>query len=147
MLLAFKPFYFDCVNETLLSYYSSELEWPNRIVTAPCKKHSYFSPIEDCTCGMTSTLSLVYAKHFYVFPGKDSDSIVPVLATVQVLGKAIIEDDLVRSWGVFLYSIVLPKYGGPPYDKIAKATLDKYRARISSVPVAIEMVVIRKSNL
>lgn len=110
-LLAFKMFLLELKRMQLYTYpyATDEWRWPYAtVVTSPCDRH--YEPVSNCTCGVLSTVnieSLLEQRDEFESP-VEIDGFIPLLGTVQLLGKIVQDGCDLRSWGAFLWGLIKP---------------------------------------
>lgn len=120
LLLAYKPFWIGR-GGTIHPYLLPHIEWDiDSIVTSPCH-YGHETPVGGCTCGILSFLSykdLANIEEAHPFPALQTDEEVdnylknapiPVIGIIQVLGEFTREENVLRSWGGFIWGFVRPQ--------------------------------------
>jgi hypothetical protein len=107
-LLAFKPFLFNTRVSTLHPFTLPDYVWPShKVITSPCGWHT--EPENGCTCGVYSTIDIEEVDRFVSCTiDTQVSELLPLMGVVQVLGKTLVEDLTLRSWGAYLWGIVYP---------------------------------------
>jgi hypothetical protein len=127
MILTFKPFLYYREEFRLTPENLPDSRWPRltKVVTY-CEHHDQEDiPATNCNCGVYSTIDLdkvnaVYEQNKIHI---DQDPI-PLIGVIQTLGRSIMTDKLIRSWGGFLWGMVIPntdayQVGDEVYDVLS----------------------------
>src|SRR5512141_2912229 len=107
-LLAYKPFLVSLKDYSIRLPHAPEIVIPGRQTLRVGCGEDHEVPHEDCNCGLYTTMDLEQVQQYLCQPFLMNGPYVAFMGVWQVLGKTVIEDMTLRSWGLFLWGYVWP---------------------------------------